>query len=404
MAELTLNNQNSKLIGKKLLELLKFEVDSSGMVLSDLEKGFAATYLKSAEYLFDTFSSVENFKTHSAKKITAVKLFEPGDKTVSLKSTASGKNLRSETGDYAITKMSNTYDLVRFGEEQKIIGQQKKSETVQTVFTTSGFDPSSSKITWYSENSKTTGSRIEDEVKFSLNSSLQNLTDITVVGGTKVNGKLYKHTESSGGSAAKGSYWEGEVKLSSRSGLRFNEENAFSGAFDTLDFHYAGDLKSWQGGFKFKGEKLAGLSAAISLFTSGQSGFEAVSAALLSGNDKITASSSPGKSSILNGFLGNDLLIGGPGDDFFEFSTLPHNLSNIDTIRNFTAGSDKIQLDSSVFTALAQKDQPLTDFIKYQKSTGKLFYDEDGTGSALPKQFALVLGSPDINGWDYSVV
>ncbi|MFO1405020.1 MAG: hypothetical protein U1E96_10615 [Azonexus sp.] len=54
----------------------------------------------------------------------------------------------------------------------------------------------------------------------------------------------------------------------------------------------------------------------------------------------------------LNGALGNDVLTGGIGLDSFRFDTALAAATNLDTVTDFTPGSDKIQLENAIFTAL----------------------------------------------------
>ncbi|HTO31080.1 MAG TPA: calcium-binding protein [Pararhizobium sp.] len=106
----------------------------------------------------------------------------------------------------------------------------------------------------------------------------------------------------------------------------------------------------------------------------------------------------------LNGGLGLDKLVGGLGKDSFIFDTTLA-ADNIDTINDFSVIDDTIRLDNAVFTALATTGMlsatafainltglagDASDRIIFEKDTGKLFYDADGTGSAVGIQFALV--------------
>lgn len=100
------------------------------------------------------------------------------------------------------------------------------------------------------------------------------------------------------------------------------------------------------------------------------------------------------------GGLGNDVLTGGSGQDSFVFGTAPTG-TNIDTITDFTVGTDEIALDDAIFVAV---DFSLTsdEFvigsaattanhnIIYNSATGALFYDSDGTGAAAQVQFATI--------------
>ncbi len=87
-----------------------------------------------------------------------------------------------------------------------------------------------------------------------------------------------------------------------------------------------------------------------------------------------------------------------PGDDVFVFDTMPGSDSDAATISGFTPGSDKIVLDSSVFTSLgdgsggdprtldadffeiAARADDMDDYIMYKWKTGEVFYDADGRG------------------------
>ncbi len=102
----------------------------------------------------------------------------------------------------------------------------------------------------------------------------------------------------------------------------------------------------------------------------------------------------------LDGGLGNDQIFGGAGADAFVFkSTL--GATNVDTLRDFDAASDKIHLENADFTALTTAGAltasafvygtaaaDASDRIIFNEATGALIYDRDGTGSAAAVQFA----------------
>jgi Ca2+-binding RTX toxin-like protein len=105
----------------------------------------------------------------------------------------------------------------------------------------------------------------------------------------------------------------------------------------------------------------------------------------------------------LNGGLGNDTLTGGIGADIFRFDSVLNASINVDRITDFTpttvaTTTDRIQLENtgaglftaitatgtlaaaafingSAFTTSAQR-------IRYETTSGSLFYDADGNGSA----------------------
>jgi len=115
----------------------------------------------------------------------------------------------------------------------------------------------------------------------------------------------------------------------------------------------------------------------------------------------------------LHGGFGNDILTGGDGNDVFIFSTPPVKSSGYDTITDFMAGQDKIQLDTSMFKAFAgQESLSMEDFISgnstahtnehliYNKATGGLYYDDDGSGSQAAVQIALIANRADLQASD----
>jgi Ca2+-binding RTX toxin-like protein len=113
------------------------------------------------------------------------------------------------------------------------------------------------------------------------------------------------------------------------------------------------------------------------------------------GNDKLT------------GGLGNDSLWGGAGQDIFVFNAklsktnALNKKQNLDRIADFSVADDTIHLAKSVFTKIAKKGvlaksafhagtkaHDASDRIVYNKKTGALLYDKDGTGAAEAIQFA----------------
>jgi Ca2+-binding RTX toxin-like protein len=116
----------------------------------------------------------------------------------------------------------------------------------------------------------------------------------------------------------------------------------------------------------------------------------------------------------LHGGFGNDILTGGDGDDVFIFSTPPVKSNGYDTITDFMAGQDKIQLDTNMFNAFdGLTPIALEDFISgnstahtnenliYNKATGGLYYDDDGSGSHAAVQIALIANRADLQASDF---
>ena len=103
----------------------------------------------------------------------------------------------------------------------------------------------------------------------------------------------------------------------------------------------------------------------------------------------------------LNGDGGNDTLTGGPGLDTFRFSSTPDSTTNRDRITDFNVIDDQVQLENAVFIALSiagtlqstafingASFTTSTQRIRYDSTTGNLFYDPDGNDAALSVNFA----------------
>ena len=112
----------------------------------------------------------------------------------------------------------------------------------------------------------------------------------------------------------------------------------------------------------------------------------------------------------------SDKITGGTGNDTFIFSTALDSVTNIDTITDFTSGQDAIQLNLAIFTTLGATGvlnadtfyngtnaHDASDRIIYDNLTGTLYYDEDGTGSAVQVEFIKLTGIPAIINTDFIV-
>ena len=120
---------------------------------------------------------------------------------------------------------------------------------------------------------------------------------------------------------------------------------------------------------------------------------------VLIGNDGNDVLSGGDGNDQLYGGAGNDRLEGGAGADLFAFTT-PNG--GIDTIVDFTAGTDRIMLDHGVFAGLATGALSASAFIRgsaaqtadqhiiFDPTNGALYYDADGVGGAAQVQFATV--------------
>jgi Ca2+-binding RTX toxin-like protein len=106
---------------------------------------------------------------------------------------------------------------------------------------------------------------------------------------------------------------------------------------------------------------------------------------------------------VLSGALGNDTITGGAGADKFVFDTAL-GATNLDVIKDFVTGTDKLVLDDDVFakflgtlsgaalsaenlkvgagtSTVAYKAQDANDYLVYDTTSDLLYYDADGSGS-----------------------
>jgi Ca2+-binding RTX toxin-like protein len=134
------------------------------------------------------------------------------------------------------------------------------------------------------------------------------------------------------------------------------------------------------------------------------------------GNDVLRGG---GGSDTLAGGLGLDTLTGGAGNDYFRFDA-PVVLANRDVITDFAAGGDQIQLKASRFGLVSLRgDLTAARFIEGTEattaqqriiydtsgSTGRLYYDADGNGTAAKVLFATFNGpKPVLHLSDFDVI
>jgi Ca2+-binding RTX toxin-like protein len=118
----------------------------------------------------------------------------------------------------------------------------------------------------------------------------------------------------------------------------------------------------------------------------------------LKGNDTLDGALG---NDVLKGGAGKDVLIGGLGKDTFVFDTKENAKTNLDMIKDYSVADDTIWLDNKVFTKLGKKGteaapvalnkkffavtskaaaKDKNDYVFYNKKTGKLYYDKDGSG------------------------
>ncbi|MEO7222334.1 MAG: calcium-binding protein [Devosia sp.] len=173
----------------------------------------------------------------------------------------------------------------------------------------------------------------------------------------------------------------------------------------------AGNTGDARGDTYFLIENLAG-SAYADLLTGNDS-----ANLITGGNGKDTIAGGKGGDTLAGG-KGQDLLDGGTGKDFFLFDVKP-GAGNADTISGFKPNDDTIRLDDAVFSPLAAgalpraaffsnqtgKAHDRSDRIVYEEDTGKLFYDADGSRSAIDRVLIATLDAGlSLKAADFEIV
>ncbi|HEY8383814.1 MAG TPA: M10 family metallopeptidase [Microvirga sp.] len=138
---------------------------------------------------------------------------------------------------------------------------------------------------------------------------------------------------------------------------------------------------------------------------------------ILKGNAVRNVLRGNGGNDILNGAGGNDVLFGGSGRDTFVFSSGLAGEASMDRIADFRPVDDTIRLENGVFTALTRTGKlgsgafwtgssahDASDRIIYDKTSGALLYDADGTGAAAALRFAQLKAGLTLSAADFIVV
>jgi serralysin len=128
---------------------------------------------------------------------------------------------------------------------------------------------------------------------------------------------------------------------------------------------------------------------------------------ILNGDDGTDTLSGGNGNDVLKGgngatFNNNDALTGGLGKDTFILSTTNYYLSDVTKITDFTPIDDSINLDNTFFTSLASgalkagnfvvatQAVDNNDYLIYNKTTGVLYYDADGSGLGEAENLAIL--------------
>ncbi len=134
------------------------------------------------------------------------------------------------------------------------------------------------------------------------------------------------------------------------------------------------------------------------------------------GNDRLNGA---GGNDTLKGGLGNDTLTGGAGNDIFVFESAV-TLANRDTVTDFSnlsGNNDTVWLENAVFTKLSTTGAlgsaffhagasaaDANDYVVYDRATGALSYDADGSGAGGAVQIVLLSNKPLLTAADFVVI
>jgi Ca2+-binding RTX toxin-like protein len=134
------------------------------------------------------------------------------------------------------------------------------------------------------------------------------------------------------------------------------------------------------------------------------------------GNDRLYGQ---GGNDFLFGGAGNDTLYGGKGKDAFVFDTKPNSRTNKDAIKDFKVVDDTVRLDNAVFTKVGAngtlksaafwtnntgKAHDKDDRVIYDKDSGVLYYDADGSAKGAAVVFATISKNLGMTNKDFYVI
>ena len=191
------------------------------------------------------------------------------------------------------------------------------------------------------------------------------------------------------------------------------------GGFDTVVFRGSYQLNA---DADVEVLKLAGVSASASVTLIGSN-----SANTLQGHAGKNILKGLGGNDVLKGGYGNDTLYGGSGKDTFIFDTKLGSSKtdrkvNFDKIADFNVKDDSIWLDNAIFKKLGKgtalkpgklnkafftigdKAKDKNDYLVYNKKTGVLSYDVDGSGAKGAIEIAVLRKGLKLTYNDFFVV
>jgi Ca2+-binding RTX toxin-like protein len=210
------------------------------------------------------------------------------------------------------------------------------------------------------------------------------------------------------GAAGNDSYFVDSV------GDRINEATTLASEIDTVTSSVTWTLGSYLEKLTLAGSSaIHGTGNTLANTITGNTGSNKLTGG--AGNDTLSGGSG---NDTLEGGTGNDSLVGGAGADIFRLASALNGSTNVDRITDFSTVDDVLQLENSVFTQLTATGVlssasfvasstgnavDASDRVLYETDTGKLFYDADGSGTAVKVLVATLTTMPALTSADIFV-
>jgi Ca2+-binding RTX toxin-like protein len=141
----------------------------------------------------------------------------------------------------------------------------------------------------------------------------------------------------------------------------------------------------------------------------------------LSGGDDVFKNKGKAKADLIDTQDGNDKVVFGDKKDKLLFDSALNSMTNVDRLKKFESGKDKLYLDDDIFSTITPGKVTSAEFHKgtaavdaddriiYDKKSGALYYDPDGTGVLAQTEFAHLdkgakLKASDLTAGEFSII
>ncbi len=432
MAQLTLTNSSTLRAAEDLLWNMWVDIGQDGKVSGDGVNRIREDLALSAVVLpsvHEAISAAEPSDLVSKFRATASQIsftttaFSSDSEDLVADITLNGSNLATTTAQSRVSGLGVKFQTTFFSDglektPANTIGKGTGSIQVGVSYDVQALandaqDDGEMRWTSHVQSNKNTTTEVNNGASVSVNEtetrSLRG--DVLLREDGSYSGKLFSMNVADSDTRSDKTGYSFSLKLDSKAGMSVDHTDSLSGTIDSLSFTKSNRSAGYSDSISYKSTGPDSLTAgALGNFFKGQATVTDVAMALFAGNDVITAS---GGTTTLNGYGGNDRLVGGRGNDVFEFTTALDAATNVDQIVNLKrAGSDKIRIEDSIFAGYRGAQDFVAgsaaldaqDRIIFNSATGALLYDADGSGAAGAIQFATVVGKVTVTAADIIVV